>query len=61
MGIDTDDCGSFLTQANLQTIDDQLEHTVDAQKLSKQLYLTLKAAFDKVAQHLARLESAEHS
>ncbi|KAF9519353.1 hypothetical protein BS47DRAFT_1337113 [Hydnum rufescens UP504] len=46
-------------QADLETLDSQLERAMAAQKAGEEKYVALKTAFDHAADHLVRLETAE--
>jgi myosin protein heavy chain len=46
-------------QADLDTLDSQLERAIVAQQASEQKYTALKRAFDEAADHLVRLEKEE--
>ena len=46
-------------QADLETLDSQLERAMAAQKAGEEKYIVLKTAFDQAAEHLVRLEAAE--
>ncbi|KAG8927012.1 hypothetical protein FRC02_008540 [Tulasnella sp. 418] len=46
-------------QADLETLDGQLDRAVEAQKATEAKYEKLKEAFDQAAEHLVRLEQEE--
>ena len=46
-------------QADLDTLDSQLDHALKIQKEGEEKYETLRIAFDQAADHLVRLESEQ--
>ena len=48
-------------QADLDTIESQLDRALEGQKATDEKYRTLKEAFDRAADHIVRLEQAEQA